>query len=124
MHCISRTIQNTSSKIFAGGECRKGMFTQLRVSLRLGIQIVHRFPIQRHMSIDSPQTKRQKMVKVCYSSRFVIDDTQRCEKTIGTHNGTFHCDEALAVFLLRQTNAFRDAGKAIYTLEVRILTFH
>jgi uncharacterized UPF0160 family protein len=45
------------------------------------------------MSSDSPQTKRQKM-----------------GKTIGTHNGTFHCDEALAVFLLRQTNTFRDAA--------------
>ncbi|KAF8807432.1 metal-dependent protein hydrolase [Phlegmacium glaucopus] len=32
------------------------------------------------------------------------------EKTIGTHNGTFHCDEALAVFLLRQTNTFHDAA--------------
>ncbi|KAH7915784.1 GAMM1 protein [Hygrophoropsis aurantiaca] len=30
--------------------------------------------------------------------------------TIGTHNGTFHCDEALAVFLLRQTKTYRDAG--------------
>ena len=66
------------------------------------------------MSSNSPQTKRQKMERVCYSSSpFVIDDTHRCGKTIGTHNGTFHCDEALAVFLLRQTNAFRDAGKAI-----------
>ena len=66
------------------------------------------------MSSNPPQTKRQKMEKVCSSSSpFVIDDTQSCEKTIGTHNGTFHCDEALAVFLLRQTNTFRDAGKAI-----------
>lgn len=31
-------------------------------------------------------------------------------QTIGTHNGTFHCDEALAVFLLRQTNKYKDAG--------------
>ncbi|TBU48360.1 GAMM1 protein [Dichomitus squalens] len=31
-------------------------------------------------------------------------------KAIGTHNGTFHCDEALAVFLLRKTNAYADAG--------------
>jgi len=31
-------------------------------------------------------------------------------KVIGTHNGTFHCDEALAVFLLRQTNTYRDAS--------------
>ena len=32
--------------------------------------------------------------------------------------------KALAVFLLHQTNAFRDAGKAIYTLEIHILTVH
>jgi len=30
-------------------------------------------------------------------------------KIIGTHNGTFHCDEALAVFLLKQTNTYRDS---------------
>jgi uncharacterized UPF0160 family protein len=30
-------------------------------------------------------------------------------KTIGTHNGTFHCDEALAVYLLKLTNEFADA---------------
>ncbi|PFH54501.1 hypothetical protein AMATHDRAFT_72292 [Amanita thiersii Skay4041] len=30
-------------------------------------------------------------------------------KVIGTHNGTFHCDEALAVFLLRHTSTYRDA---------------
>ncbi|KAG8982862.1 hypothetical protein FRB90_006492, partial [Tulasnella sp. 427] len=33
----------------------------------------------------------------------------KTSKMIGTHNGTFHCDEALAVFLLRQTNTYRDA---------------
>lgn len=30
-------------------------------------------------------------------------------KVIGTHSGTFHCDEALAVFLLRLTDTFKDA---------------
>lgn len=30
-------------------------------------------------------------------------------KVIGTHSGTFHCDEALAVYMLRQTDEFRDA---------------
>jgi uncharacterized UPF0160 family protein len=35
---------------------------------------------------------------------------QKMEKTIGTHNGTFHCDEALAVFLLRQTATYGDAA--------------
>lgn len=28
---------------------------------------------------------------------------------IGTHDGTFHCDEALACFLLRRTKAFAGA---------------
>ncbi|KAI8056785.1 metal-dependent protein hydrolase [Syncephalis plumigaleata] len=31
-------------------------------------------------------------------------------KIIGTHDGTFHCDEALALFILRQTPEFKDAG--------------
>jgi len=30
-------------------------------------------------------------------------------KKIGTHDGSFHCDEALACFLLHQTDEFRDA---------------
>ncbi|KAF8321993.1 metal-dependent protein hydrolase [Cantharellus anzutake] len=29
---------------------------------------------------------------------------------IGTHNGTFHCDEALAVFLLRQLSAYKNSN--------------
>ncbi|PPR06882.1 hypothetical protein CVT24_011572 [Panaeolus cyanescens] len=45
-------------------------------------------------TFDLPEAKRQKMAK----------------QTIGTHNGTFHCDEALAVFLLRQTATYRDAA--------------
>ncbi|KDR85017.1 hypothetical protein GALMADRAFT_233581 [Galerina marginata CBS 339.88] len=31
-------------------------------------------------------------------------------QVIGTHNGTFHCDEALAVFMLRQTSTYRDGA--------------
>ncbi|CAN8009857.1 unnamed protein product, partial [Ixodes pacificus] len=31
-------------------------------------------------------------------------------KTIGTHNGSFHCDEALACFLLKQLPAYEDAN--------------
>ncbi|KAG1750019.1 GAMM1 protein [Suillus paluster] len=46
------------------------------------------------MSNTGPATKKQRM------------DV----KTIGTHNGTFHCDEALAVFLLRQTTTYKDAS--------------
>jgi len=36
---------------------------------------------------------------------------QRTEgpKVIGTHNGTFHCDEALAVYMLRLTETYRNS---------------
>ncbi|KAI8476418.1 MAG: metal-dependent protein hydrolase [Monoraphidium minutum] len=34
---------------------------------------------------------------------------KRRKSVIGTHSGTFHCDEALGCYLLRQTPAFRDA---------------
>lgn len=30
-------------------------------------------------------------------------------KLIGTHSGTFHCDEALAVYMLRLTDTYKDA---------------
>ncbi|KAI0094917.1 GAMM1 protein [Irpex rosettiformis] len=36
-------------------------------------------------------------------------DPETCLQLIGTHNGTFHCDEALAVYLLRLTNTYADA---------------
>lgn len=31
-------------------------------------------------------------------------------QVIGTHNGTFHCDEALAVYLLKRTKTYGNAG--------------
>ena len=30
-------------------------------------------------------------------------------KRVGTHNGNFHCDEALGCFMIRLTDKFRDA---------------
>ncbi|KAJ3837435.1 GAMM1 protein [Lentinula raphanica] len=44
------------------------------------------------MASEKPLTKKARMGKI-----------------IGTHNGTFHCDEALAVFLLRHTATYRDS---------------
>ncbi|KAJ3761889.1 GAMM1 protein [Lentinula raphanica] len=44
------------------------------------------------MASETPLTKKARMGKI-----------------IGTHNGTFHCDEALAVFLLRHTATYRDS---------------
>jgi len=42
------------------------------------------------------------------------------EKVIGTHSGTFHCDEALAVFMLRQTDEFKDAGEFCFLHVLRL----
>ena len=39
---------------------------------------------------------------------------------IGTHSGTFHCDEALGCFLLRQTPAFSDA-EIVRTRDPKVL---
>ncbi|GFZ45118.1 UPF0160 protein [Saitozyma sp. JCM 24511] len=38
-----------------------------------------------------------------------IAKKMKSTKVIGTHSGTFHCDEALAVFMLRLTDDFKDA---------------
>jgi uncharacterized UPF0160 family protein len=39
-------------------------------------------------------------------------------KVIGTHNGTFHCDEALAVYMLRLTETYRSSGHSSRTMDV------
>ncbi|KAJ8925949.1 hypothetical protein NQ315_009802 [Exocentrus adspersus] len=44
----------------------------------------------------------------------------RVTKKIGTHNGVFHCDEALACFMLRQLPEYRDA-QVIRTRDPSIL---
>ncbi|EEB92217.1 hypothetical protein MPER_09306 [Moniliophthora perniciosa FA553] len=54
------------------------------------------------------------------STEAPIAKKQKVQKVIGTHNGTFHCDEALAVFLLRQTSTYRDSGKDL-TLEMLLV---
>lgn len=41
-------------------------------------------------------------------------------KKVGTHNGSFHCDEALACYMIRLTNKFRDAH-IIRTRDPKIL---
>ena len=39
---------------------------------------------------------------------------------IGTHSGTFHCDEALGCFLLKQTGPFKDAD-VVRTRDPKVL---
>jgi len=52
---------------------------------------------------------RPQVRRVMVSSSLGGIDNKRKMVKIGTHSGSFHCDEALGCFLLRQTDAFRDA---------------
>ncbi|KAG5221883.1 GAMM1 protein [Salix suchowensis] len=65
-------------------------------------------PLFRTMSSESEQaSKKQKLTKASFTFPHPVSPT---DLVIGTHNGTFHCDEALAVFLLRLTNTYRESA--------------
>jgi len=55
--------------------------------------------------INAPWVVRR---QVRSSTRMAVE-TSRATRRIGTHNGTFHCDEALACFMLKQLDTYRDA---------------
>ncbi|VDH93711.1 Hypothetical predicted protein [Mytilus galloprovincialis] len=59
-------------------------------------------PVSKHMT-SSPPAK-----KACI------------EMKIGTHNGSFHCDEVLACFLLKQLPTYKDA-EIIRTRDQKVL---
>lgn len=42
-------------------------------------------------------------------SSFIMTKTEERNPTIGTHSGTFHCDEVLACWMLKQLPAYKDA---------------
>lgn len=47
----------------------------------------------------------------------VFPSHQALAQVIGTHNGTFHCDEALAVYLLRLTKEYASSGECFRACE-------
>ncbi|KAG1135529.1 hypothetical protein G6F37_011255 [Rhizopus arrhizus] len=52
----------------------------------------------------------RKIIRVSAAKGFSFSQPRNyATKSIGTHNGLFHCDEALAVYLLRQTKEFKEA---------------
>jgi|TARA_B100001540_G_scaffold1409_1_gene1268 uncharacterized UPF0160 family protein len=54
--------------------------------------------------VDSTTLKKRKTTTTTTMATTTTEET-----TIGTHDGSFHCDEALGCYLLRQTRAFLDA---------------
>ncbi|CAL8355256.1 unnamed protein product [Gadus morhua 'NCC'] len=56
-------------------------------------------------SVDNTRTRTKYMSS--QAKRLCTDSMS--SKKIGTHNGTFHCDEVLACFILRQLPEYKDA---------------
>lgn len=83
-----------SSKTVGKAVCTSRMLNIVRVSSNTQILASARTAARRQyvctMTAASAVAPKRKMVK------------------IGTHNGTFHCDEALGCFLLQQTPKFKD----------------
>ncbi len=74
----------------------------------------------RTMATQSPVLKKQKTDHIKAGPVIALLLSTHHHQIIGTHNGTFHCDEALAVFLLRQTTAYQGAGLC-FTLSPALL---
>lgn len=93
------SLRNQTSTRVSGSEMRLSVFSSRRFFSSACSVLSHHTFMSASIS-PHPPPKRQKMEHPASSSKSL---------SIGTHNGTFHCDEALAVFLLRQTNIYRDA---------------
>ncbi|XP_060971073.1 uncharacterized protein LOC133037699 [Cannabis sativa] len=65
---------------------------------------------------QTPSFRRQALTP---SNRFSFS-SMAMTNLIGTHNGTFHCDEALACYFLRLTNKF-SAAKILRTRDIQVL---
>jgi len=73
---------------------------------------IHHGSPARHASSEEAQNGRDQKGDKTFTQLhgYGVDLFLRVLQVIGTHNGTFHCDEALAVYMLRQTSTYADAG--------------
>eukprot|EP00898_Chlorokybus_atmophyticus_P005970 jgi/Chlat1/6374/Chrsp44S05832 len=72
--------------------------------LALGLRCAKPALVLRHRSIRSLT-----MAAAGPVAASVAGEKRKVSKVIGTHDGAFHCDEAMGCYMLRLTNAFRDA---------------
>ena len=72
-------------------------------------------PLSREPHLLESILQRTRLPLLSRLSRLVLSAMEPQEKkacsakTIGTHNGHFHCDEALACFMLRILPEYKDA---------------
>lgn len=76
---------------FAGGPIQRCIYSSF-VSKNFKTRGLNHF---RMINIEAEQLHSAKKPKAC--------------KRVGTHNGSFHCDEALACYMIRLTDKFKDA---------------
>ena len=74
------------------------------------------------LTLLNPQSNRCSFLSVDFTvieKRYMSSEAKRLRtenmtvKKIGTHNGTFHCDEVLACFFLRQLPEYKVGSKII-----------
>uniref|UniRef100_K3YTJ6 MYG1 protein n=1 Tax=Setaria italica TaxID=4555 RepID=K3YTJ6_SETIT len=80
-------------------------------------QIRNPFPAMASLSPAAASSPKRLRV---YSSANVNGDGAGSGKRVGTHNGSFHCDEALGCFLIRLTSQFAGAD-VVRTRDSQIL---
>ncbi|XP_041467211.1 MYG1 exonuclease-like isoform X3 [Lytechinus variegatus] len=84
-------------------------FRNVMVSCRrpfIGIFRLHLVDRQR-ISIRHQLSKF--LLRNCDSGQSIMTDCKRSCVRIGTHNGTFHCDESLACFMLQQLHQYKNS---------------
>ena len=69
-------------------------------------RLPHQTPLMLLLRRTFLHTRSVQLRRVMVSS--AVDNKRKMVK-IGTHSGSFHCDEALGCFLLRHTDTYRDA---------------
>jgi len=103
-HCSSSSSSSSRIKLlsFLSSSRRSSRLFQSATTTGSGSGVVasKRF-LHRRMS-NTLTNKKQKVGALSSASASAMTD----EKTIGTHDGSFHCDEALGCYLLQNTRAF------------------
>lgn len=90
----------------------RGIFDKLPLLKTPTVQLLSFYSPLMSMAALSPSRVSSYSTE-CPSSNY-------SHKRVGTHNGSFHCDEALGCFMIRLTNKFRDA-EIVRTRDSKIL---
>lgn len=86
--------------------------TRLSHSLSQRVSALRRhflFPLNLHLNLDLMDADTPRVCAFSSVGVAASGEAGQNKKRVGTHNGSFHCDEALACFLIRLTSKFAAA---------------